>query len=142
MTRDALRIDSGRKSLFNTEKYRNSLTGFQVRPGNLVEVKEIAKTTGTLVLNSGGVIRGITNWGPFLLPKPTRKHQATHHSGHYFIMRFDSSGQTQDMVRRTLGLDPRMIKFSVVKMGGTLDAIKDIGAKAEWRKRDAAMGEI
>ncbi|KAI9716278.1 MAG: hypothetical protein M1812_005503 [Candelaria pacifica] len=107
-----------------------------VRPGSLVEVREIAKSAGILVLQSGGVIRGITNWGNFLLPKRTRKHQATNSSGHYFVMRFDSSGPTQETVRRTLGLDPRMIKFSVVKLGGTLDAIKSIGGKVEWNKSD------
>ncbi|KAI9879857.1 MAG: hypothetical protein M1830_006709 [Pleopsidium flavum] len=105
-----------------------------VRPGQLNEVKEIAKTAGSLVLNSGGVIRGITNWGHFLLPKPTRKHQAKHYSGYYFIMRFDSSGEVQEKVRTTLGLDPRMIKFGVVKLGATLEEIKDVKGRVEWRK--------
>ncbi|MCJ1363861.1 hypothetical protein MMC16_002970 [Acarospora aff. strigata] len=108
-----------------------------VRPGQLHEVKEIAKTTGSLILSRGGVIRGITNWGSFLLPKSTRKHQTRHHSGHYFIMRFDSSGETQQMVRTTLGLDPRMIKFGVVRLGGTLEAIKDVAGRVEWRKGEA-----
>ncbi|KAI9750025.1 MAG: hypothetical protein M1835_001451, partial [Candelina submexicana] len=107
-----------------------------VRPGSLAEVREIAKTAGVIVLNSGGVVRGIRNWGNFLLPKRTHKHLATHSSGHYFVMRFDSSGPTQEKVRQTLGLDPRMIKFSVVKLGGTLDAIKDISGKIEWNRSD------
>ncbi|GAB7347207.1 hypothetical protein MBLNU459_g3313t1 [Dothideomycetes sp. NU459] len=103
-----------------------------VRPGNVAEVREIAKTTGNIVLNAGGVVRGVTNWGTFLLPKPARKHKTLHHSGHYFIVRFDSSARTQHAVRRTLGLDPRMIRYSVVKMGGTLDEIKAVAGKAEW----------
>ncbi|KAL2358219.1 ribosomal protein S6 [Cryomyces antarcticus] len=103
-----------------------------VRPGKLFEVKEIARTTGNIVLTAGGVVRGITNWGTFLLPKPLRKHQTLHHTGHYFIMRFDSSARAQHAVRRTLGLDPRMIRYSVVKMGSTLEQIKEVGGKAEW----------
>lgn len=123
----------------------------QVRPGALHEVKEyssfpdqphipltvasrIARATGSIILSSGGVIRGITNWGTFLLPKPTRKHQTRYHSGHYFVMRFDSSGKAQNMVRTTLGLDPRMIKFGVVRLGKTLDEIKDVPGKVEWVK--------
>ncbi|KXL44032.1 hypothetical protein M433DRAFT_166725 [Acidomyces richmondensis BFW] len=110
-----------------------------VRPGRGVnEIKEIAKTAGSLVLSSGGVVRGITNWGTFLLPKPFRKQGATYTQGHYFIMRFDSSAKTQHAVRRTLGLDPRMIRYSVVKMGDKLEDIKDIGGKAEWET--LAMG--
>jgi len=91
-----------------------------VRPGNLSEIKEIARTAGQQILSSRGVIRGITNWGPFLLPKPTTKHQSQHHTGHYFVMRFDASASTQQSVRRSLGLDPRMIRFSVVKIGDRL----------------------
>lgn len=92
----------------------------------------ICRTAGTQVLRSGGVVRGITNWGPFRLPKPVSKHQARHTMGHHFIMRFDASGPAQQAVRRTLGLDPRMIRFSVVKMGTKLDDIKNVPGKAEW----------
>ena len=80
------------------------------------------------------MIRGIANWGPFLLPRRTRVHQATHHSGHYFVMRFDASGQTQNMVRRTLGLDPRMLRFSVVKMGSTLEEVGKVSGKVRWKR--------
>ncbi|KAI9740186.1 MAG: hypothetical protein M1834_004764 [Cirrosporium novae-zelandiae] len=106
-----------------------------VRPGNIHEVKEIAKTAGKIVLSTGGIIRGYTNWGPFTLPKPTVKHQARYTQGHYFIMRFDSSGQTQQSVRSTLALDPRMIRFSVVKMGSTLQEIKDVSGKVFWNNK-------
>ncbi|KAK8220165.1 hypothetical protein M8818_000581 [Zalaria obscura] len=107
-----------------------------VRPGNLLEVKEIAKTTGNIILNSGGVVRGISNWGTFLLPKPARKAQKLYHNGHYFIVRFDSSARTQHAVRRTLGLDPRLIRYNIVKMGSTLEQIKDISGSAEWPGRE------
>lgn len=49
-------------------------------------------------------------------------------------MRFDSSPTTQEVVRKMLGLDPRMIKFGVVKMGSTLDAIKDVEGKVQWKR--------
>lgn len=47
-------------------------------------------------------------------------------------MRFDASGPVQSAVRRTLGLDPRMIRFSVVKLGDKLEEIKDVQGKVEW----------
>jgi ribosomal protein S6 len=95
----------------------------------------IARTAGQQILSSRGVIRGITNWGPFLLPKPTTKHQSQHHTGHYFVMRFDASASTQQSVRRSLGLDPRMIRFSVVKIGDRLGG-------REARARQGAMENI
>ncbi|ODM16841.1 hypothetical protein SI65_07806 [Aspergillus cristatus] len=103
-----------------------------VRPGSLHEVREIARNAGIQVLRSGGVVRGYTNWGTFRLPRPTTKHQARYTDGHHFIMRFDASGPVQTAVRRTLGLDPRMIRFSVVKLGDKLEEIKDVGGQVEW----------
>jgi small subunit ribosomal protein S6 len=52
-------------------------------------------------------------------------------------MRYDASSAVQDNVRKTLGLDPRMIKFSSVKMGnGKLESISNIGAKIPWAERE------
>ncbi|KAL2075667.1 hypothetical protein VTL71DRAFT_610 [Oculimacula yallundae] len=108
-----------------------------VRPHNLMEVKEIARTTGSIILKNGGTIRGIKNWGTWMLPKKTRKHQAQYNNGHYFIMRYDASSKIQDDVRNTLGLDPRMIKFSSVKLGdGTLEKSSRIGGKMPWKERE------
>jgi len=38
-------------------------------------------------------------------------------------MRFDSNPETQKGLRDVLGLDPRMIKFSVVKLGSKLEEV-------------------
>ncbi|CAG7992577.1 unnamed protein product [Penicillium salamii] len=110
-----------------------------VRPGSLNEVREIARNAGTQVIRSGGVVRGYTNWGAFRLPKVTTKHQARYTDGHHFIMRFDSSGAVQSSIRRTLGLDPRMINFSVVKLGDKLEDIKDIGGHVKWNNVPTIM---
>ncbi|KAJ6091411.1 hypothetical protein PENARI_c003G04035 [Penicillium arizonense] len=103
-----------------------------VRPGSLNEVREIARNAGAQVIRSGGVVRGFTNWGAFRLPRVTTKHQARYSEGHHFIMRFDASGTVQSNVRRTLGLDPRMINFSVVKLGDKLEEIKNVEGKVGW----------
>ncbi|KAI1105643.1 ribosomal protein S6 [Jackrogersella minutella] len=100
-----------------------------VRPGNLAEVKEIVLTAGQLILQKKGVIRGVSNWGVFLLPKATSLHQMRHHTGHYFAMRFDSSVQTQEAIRNMLALDPRMIRHTSVKLGdGKLETMSRFGA--------------
>ncbi|KAK7728919.1 hypothetical protein SLS57_002151 [Botryosphaeria dothidea] len=109
-----------------------------VRPGKVHEVKEIAKTAGSIVLNSGGVVRGVTNWGVFQLPKPFRKHQVTHYTGHHFLLRFDASPRTQHALRRTMGLDPRLIRYSVVKLGDKLEDIADVSGIAPWGSGDQA----
>lgn len=105
--------------------------------------------TGQQILNNKGVIRGLKNWGQFDLPRPTTKHQAQHRQGHYFIMQFDSSIRAQEEVKRTLRLDPRLIRFSVVKigdkLGGVNGAIEDVTGHIPWNEKGesaAAYGNI
>ncbi|KAK7935012.1 mitochondrial 37S ribosomal protein YmS16 [Apiospora marii] len=100
-----------------------------VRPGNLAEVKEIVSTTGALILRERGVIRGLSNWGVFSLPRAVSAHQMRHSTGHYFAMRYDASVDTQKSVSKVLRNDPRMIRHTSVKLGdGKLDTMSRIGA--------------
>jgi len=64
-----------------------------------------------------------------MLPTRRRAHTAYHTHGQYFIMRFDSNSPTQHLIQRTLRLDPRMISFSVVKMGTTLKDVAGVKGK-------------
>ena len=50
-------------------------------------------------------------------------------------MRFDCSPETQEMVKKTIAIDPRMIRCGVVKMGGTLKEIIDVKGTVDWKRR-------
>lgn len=90
------------------------------------------------------MIRGLTNWGLFTLPNPTRgpKGKTTHHAGHYFIMRFDSDAKTQHSLRRALGLEPRLLRFSVVKLGYKFKDTADVGGEPEETAGSVTTQEI
>ncbi|CAF3438329.1 unnamed protein product [Fusarium graminearum] len=104
-----------------------------VRPGSLLEVKEIAQTVGSLVLKNGGVVRGLANWGVFSLPKPISVHQMKHTHGHYFVMRYDAAAKVHHDVRNTLRLEPRMIRAAHVKLGdGKLESLSRFGPP-KWK---------
>ena len=45
-------------------------------------------------------------------------------------------------IRRTLGLDPRMIRFSVVKLGDRLDRISEVEGHVQWNNRRNIIDEI
>lgn len=51
-------------------------------------------------------------------------------------MQFDSSIKVQKEMRRILALDPRMVRFSVVKLGdklgGVNGAIEEITGQVDW----------
>lgn len=106
----------------------------------LNSLPRIARTAGSLVLAQGGVVRGITNWGSFLLTKPVKKNQRRYDTGHHFIMRFDASPAVQELVKKTVAVDPRMVRCGVVKMGGTLREIHDVKGKVDWRRSEG--GEL
>ena len=101
-------------------------------------LSRLARTAGSLILAHGGVVRGLTNWGPFLLTKSVRKNQARHDSGHHFILRFDASPSVQELVRKTIAVDPRMVRCGVVKIGGKLKDIVDVKGVVEWRRKRRA----
>lgn len=123
----------------------------------------IARTAGKIILTNGGIIRGFTNWGVSTLPKPLPNRSAPasnqptnsklssdyapqsnkHTIGHYFIMRFDSSARAQHLLRKTWNADPRLLRFSVVKMAGKFEDMCDVGGKAEeWVEVSGNEGQL
>lgn len=88
----------------------------------------IVLAAGQLILRNGGVVRSVDNWGVFALPRAVSKHQMLHHNGHYFAMRYDASTEAQGIVRRTINLDPRVIRSTSVKLGdGKLESLSRFG---------------
>lgn len=151
--RDALRDDcSGRTSSLTRIKISantNSGPDRKPRPCQRVPIlshsslasnhttnpsSRMARTAGTIILKSGGVIRGITNWGPFLLTKPKVRAQILQDSGHHFIMRYDCSPEANRAVQKTVAIDPRTLRCGVVKLGSTLAEIADVPRHVPWRK--------
>lgn len=56
-------------------------------------------------------------------------------------MRFDSSARAQHLLRKTWNADPRLLRFSVVKMGTKFENTCDIGGQAEeWADVPGNMG--
>jgi len=56
-------------------------------------------------------------------------------------MRFDASPSVQQLVRKTVAIDPRMLRCGVVKMGSTLREIVQVKGTVEWqRNRKSNLG--
>lgn len=80
-------------------------------------VKEIARSCGQLVLRGGGVVRTYEDWGTMILPKRIRKHQTTNVHGRYWLMHFDTNPAVVGELRRTMSLDPRIVRANLFKLG-------------------------
>ena len=97
----------------------------------------VARSTSLTILKNNGVIRGLTNWGSFLLTKPVYRNAQRYDSGHHFILRFDASPAVQQMVKKNISVDPRAIRVGIVKMGkrGSLREICEVDGRVGWRER-------
>jgi ribosomal protein S6 len=51
------------------------------------------------------------------LPQRTKSHNAWHYEGFYFLMRFYAGPFILKDIDRHLKVDPRMVRFNVVKLG-------------------------
>jgi hypothetical protein len=51
-------------------------------------------------------------------------------------MRFDASPSVQELVRKTVAIDPRMVRCGVVRMGGRLKDIVDVKGTVDWQRRN------
>lgn len=59
-----------------------------------------------------------------------------HYNGHYFVLRYDAASKTQEQVRNTLALDPRVVRSTSVKLGdGKLSSLSKFGT-VEWTKKE------
>lgn len=65
-------------------------------------VREIAKSAGATVINNGGVVRNILDWGKKPLPKPIKKYQAKHDEARYFLIWFDTNRESLNGVKLDL----------------------------------------
>ncbi|EGY19401.1 37S ribosomal protein Mrp17 [Verticillium dahliae VdLs.17] len=98
--------------------------------------EQASSRPGQTILRSGGVVRGLANWGVFALPRPITRAQMKHKEGHYFVMRYDASARAHQTMRSTISLDPRVIRSAHVKVGdGKLGSMARFGA-IKWDVRD------
>lgn len=82
------------------------------------EAADVVRHVGKLILNNRGVIRTVDNWGIRYLPKVWNKSRESHILGAHFYMKFDASPSVQRELLRTLRSDARMLRSTIVKVGG------------------------
>lgn len=82
------------------------------------EAASMAKSIGKMILGNRGVIRDLDNWGIRYLPGIWNKNRESHILGAHFYMKFDCSPAVQREIQRSLLTDPRMLRSTIVKLGG------------------------
>ena len=96
----------------------------------------IVLAAGQLILRQGGVIRDLSNWGVFHLPRAISLNQSRYAKGHYFVIRYDSGIRTHQDLMQTLRIDPRVIRSGGVKLGdGKLESLSKFG-EVQWKNME------
>ncbi|KAK9379330.1 mitochondrial 37S ribosomal protein bS6m [Kockiozyma suomiensis] len=90
------------------------------RVNTMSEVRDIVRTAGTMITNSGGVVRNANFLGRQFLPHVMGVHQQLHFAGNHFHMMFDSNPKVQNDIYSLLKSDPRMIRITIVNRGKDL----------------------
>ncbi|CAO1631709.1 unnamed protein product [Sympodiomycopsis kandeliae] len=85
--------------------------------------RELIRSTSRLVVDNGGVVRGMQYWGLRNLPQRARRHQQYHTKGDYFLMHFDTNPPVLSQLSSRLRMDPRVVKWTTLKLGDKLHEI-------------------
>jgi small subunit ribosomal protein S6 len=108
-------------------------------------IKELVTTCATHVLDNGGVVRSLNNWGTRVLPSRMNRHQQWHTMGEfvarfhlysnlkltscwvcsYWTMHFDTSPRVLHALNRRLRQDPRVIRCTMTKLGEKIEDIAE-----------------
>ncbi|KAG5353766.1 putative 28S ribosomal protein S6, mitochondrial [Termitomyces sp. J132] len=92
-------------------------------------IKELVRQTATHLLNAGSVVRDIKYMGTLTLPQRMRRHKAIHTCGDYWTLHFDTAPRTLRTLNAIMRRDPRVIRWTVLKLADKVEDIAEEGHK-------------
>ncbi|KAG6886156.1 hypothetical protein C0993_000674 [Termitomyces sp. T159_Od127] len=96
-------------------------------------IKELVRQTATHVLKEGGVVREIKYLGALSLPQRMRRHKAVHSVGDYWTLHFDTAPRTLRSLNAIMRRDPRVIRWTVLKLAEKVEDVAEEGQKARQK---------
>jgi len=94
-------------------------------------IKQLVQQTATHVMHAGGVVRGLDSMGTLTLPQRMKKkgqRNIYHKCGNYWTMQFDTSPRTLPSLNYLMKQDPRVVRWTILKLG---TKVEDVAAKGE-----------
>ncbi|EOQ99716.1 hypothetical protein E3P92_01356 [Wallemia ichthyophaga] len=89
----------------------------------IAPIRELLKTTSSIINNGNGVIRSVDFWGTQTLPMKMRRHQEMHDKGDYINMQFMGSPRVLNNLNQLLRLDPRVVRWQTINQGAKLEDV-------------------
>jgi small subunit ribosomal protein S6 len=110
-------------------------------------IRELVRQSAMHVMNSGGVVRKINSWGTLALPQKMKRNGPlqnvgewvewhypclsclTPHLYSYWTLHFDASPRTLRSLNGIMRRDPRVLRWTVLKLADTLEDLAKQGQK-------------
>ncbi|KAI9318102.1 30S ribosomal protein S6 [Dichotomocladium elegans] len=86
-------------------------------------LKDLIRSSATQVLQRGGVVRNLENWGDMKLPHRIKRHQEYFTEGQYLIMHFDANPLIVQDLGKKLLVDSRVLRHTFIKLGDKLETV-------------------
>ncbi|KAJ7497389.1 ribosomal protein S6 [Mycena latifolia] len=93
-------------------------------------IQGLARQTALHIMEAGGVVRKIDSWGTRTLPQRMRRHGNYHEIGDYWTMHFDTAPRTLLTLNSLMRRDPRVVRWTVLKLGSRPEDIAREGRRA------------
>ncbi|KAJ6558617.1 ribosomal protein S6 [Mycena vulgaris] len=93
-------------------------------------IQGLARQTALHIMDAGGVVRKIDSWGTRTLPQRMRRHGNYHEIGDYWTMHFDTAPRTLLTLNSIMRRDPRVVRWTVLKLGSRPEDIAREGRRA------------
>ncbi|KAI0745435.1 ribosomal protein S6 [Earliella scabrosa] len=98
-------------------------------------IKDLVTRVASHVLNNGGVVRKLDSWGTRTLPQRMRRKKQYHNIGDYWTMQFDASPTTLSSLNAIMRHDPRVVRWTSLKVGEKLEDVFQLGEQTVARDR-------
>ncbi|TFK44790.1 ribosomal protein S6 [Crucibulum laeve] len=93
-------------------------------------IRELVRQSAMHIMNAGGVVRSINSWGTLTLPQRMKRHGKYETLGDYWTLHFDTSPRTLRSLNSIMRRDPRVLRWTVLKLGDKVEDIAKVGQKA------------
>ncbi|EJF65083.1 ribosomal protein S6 [Dichomitus squalens] len=92
-------------------------------------IKDLVTRVASHVLKEGGVVRKLDSWGTCTLPQRMRRNKQYHTIGDYWTMQFDASPTTLRGLNTIMRHDPRVIRWTNLKIGEKVTDVRQFVEK-------------
>ncbi|KAF8200938.1 ribosomal protein S6 [Pholiota molesta] len=105
-------------------------------------IRELVRQSATHIMHQGGVVRNINSWGTRTLPQRMKRHGPLQDVGDYWTLHFDTSPRTLRSLNGIMRRDPRVLRWTVIKLADKVEDLSVEGQKVMTAHRAPIVSDI